>query len=127
MTSKIRETGLREKITCYLPTDGDDKQSERATIDALRAELGRLFGGWSETRAKGGWVNATGGVEFESSIRFEVSYPILPGNYSRERAIDAFKRAGRDLAQTWLHIERTAFFAEHRKVNIEAPDSYSNI
>lgn len=112
--SHTREHGPREKIICYLP--GSSQPGSGIILQELRRGLCTQFGGFSESHYSGGWKDAKGDIIVESGIRFEVSYEsAFPHN--RDKACLLFCGAGEELGQTWVHLERSHFEAEHTRVS----------
>lgn len=109
-----KESGPREKITCYLPTHATGTHKDLLT--ELRGELATEYGGFSESPYVGGWIDQSGSGEYmeESGIKFEVSYTETAAK--RAYAKRLFCQTGELLGQTWVHIERSEFQAEHTKV-----------
>lgn len=107
-----RESGERTKLTAVIPADMR-KPEHRAALELLEFNLMMQFGGYTVEKARGGWLNPeTGDFERESSQVYNVSFE--PSETAAAKACALFVETGRALGQTWLHIERSEFFAEHR-------------
>ncbi len=113
---KTRESGTREKLTVLIPHDLGEYAR---TLNTLRMELCTNFGGYTESPFNGGWEAPDGAIIIEGGSRFEVSYE--PGNGSRRLALALFSRAARECGQEWMHVERSAFEAEHLLVTAHVP------
>ena len=111
---KTRESGPREKLTVLMPFSPGNGKHE-AALDILRRQIAERTGGFSEYEGNGVWIDPeTGETAREYHLRFEVSY--VPRDVHSTALILAFKHAARTCGNTWLHIERSTFEAEHRKV-----------
>jgi hypothetical protein len=107
---KMQETGKRTLIRCVLPEGGDEIS---ASLYDLETALARVFGGFTCYHMTGGWRDDAG-VVIEHGHVWEVSFEPHP-ELERD-CIAIFEKAGRDLAQTWLHIEKHEFEANHIKL-----------
>ena len=108
-----RETGLRMKVSCIIPVDLR-KPSHHEVLKLLEFNLMMQFGGYTQSKVKGGWLNDQGDFVRDSSLRYEVSFE--PCEKKAEKVISFFTEAGKALGEQWLHIEKSKFLAEHRKV-----------
>ena len=108
------DDGAREKLTCNLPFDQSNGRHLSA-VEKLCERLAAEFGGYTCTPFVGGWRVADGSALHEVGLAFDVSY--APSEAKRKAAKTLFIEAGAACDQTDIHLERSAFDAEHEKVS----------
>ena len=117
-----REQGKREKLTVCLPYDNQMEWVEiESAFNWLEIDLTIVFGGFTRQQMVGGWKDdklktELGLEEYYTEHGYIYSVSYVPSAGNRERAIKSFEATAKALKQTWLHIERSEFQAEHRKV-----------
>lgn len=104
--------GIRENLTLRLPVG--ETPAARYFLTTLLEDVSRIAGGYTLTRHEGGWINDTGNLEVEHGVTLNVSY--IPDNVTRFTLLDLFAKVGRQLDQTEVHVERSAFTAQHMRL-----------
>ncbi len=116
--AKTAEAGERIKLSAVIPADMR-KPEHRQALAVLEFDLTLQFGGYTVSKARGGWLDGSGEIIRDSSQLYSVSFDPAARDSEKAEAkiIGYFVTAGEALGEEWLHIERSIFTACHRKAS----------
>ena len=110
---KIRETGIRRKLTVILSTDNaaDDYYAIR---NGFHAQIAAITGGLTYALKTGVWLDDYGLALDETVAEYNVSFE--PGLATQNHILDIFSEFAAACGVTWMHVEGDVFEALHVKV-----------
>ena len=110
---KIRETGMRSKLTVIFSTDNaaDDYYAIR---NGFHAQIAAITGGLTYALKTGVWLDDYGLALDETVAEYNVSFE--PGLATQNHILDIFSEFAAACGVTWMHVEGSVFEALHVNV-----------